>query len=50
MNLSYILEKFGKMLRIGRSPIQTPLDARPALGTKLRYEAPGDLRLETRIM
>ena len=32
--------------RIGRFPVQTPLGARPGLGTQPRYEAPGDLRVE----
>ena len=32
--------------RIGRFPVQTPLGARPGLGTQPRYEAPGDLRAE----
>ena len=31
---------------MGRFPVQTPLGARPGLGTQLRYEAPGDLRVE----
>ena len=30
----------------GQGAVQTPLGARPALGTQPRYEAPGDLRVE----
>ena len=33
----------GIVIRIGRFPVQTPLGARPGLGTQLRYEDPGDL-------
>ena len=33
-------------IRIGRFPVQTPLGARPGLGTQPRYEAPGDLRVK----
>ena len=31
---------------IGRFPVQTPVDARPGLGTQPRYEPPGDLSVE----
>ena len=34
------------IVRIGRFPVQTPLGARPGLGTQPRYEVPGDLRVE----
>ena len=30
-------------MRIGRFPVQIPLDARPGLGTQPRFEAPSDL-------
>ena len=33
-------------IRIGRFSVQTPLSARPGLGTQPRYEVPGDLRVE----
>ena len=33
-------------MRIGRFPVQTPLVARPGLGTQPRYVAPGDLQLK----
>ena len=32
--------------KCGRFPVQTPLGARPGLGTEPRYEVPGDLRVE----
>ena len=35
------------MIIIGWLPVQTPLRARPGLGNKFRYEAPGDLQVET---
>ena len=31
---------------IGSIPVQTPLGARPGLGTQPRYEAQGDLRVK----
>ena len=31
---------------LSTAPVQTPLDARPGLGTQLRCEALGDLRIE----
>ena len=34
----------GGVIRIGRFLVQTPLGARPGLGTQPRFEAPGDLR------
>ena len=34
------------MIGIGRLVVQTPLGAWSGLGTKSRYEAPGDLQLE----
>ena len=34
------------VVRIGRLPVQTPLGARPGLGTQPRYEAPRDPRVE----
>ena len=34
-------------IRIGRFSVQTPLVARPGLGTQARYEAPSDLRIES---
>ena len=33
-------------IEIGRSPVQTPLGARPGLATQPHYEVPGDLRVE----
>ena len=36
----------GVVVRIGRFLVQTPLGARPGIGTQPRYEAPGDLRVE----
>ena len=33
-------------VRNGRFPAQTPLGARPGLGTQPRYEASGDLLVE----
>ena len=32
----------GVVVRIGRFPVQTPLGARPGLGTQSHHEAPGD--------
>ena len=37
---------YGVTIRIGRFLVQTPLGARPGLGTQPRYEAPGDLWVE----
>ena len=34
------------MIRIEGFPVQTPLGTRPDLGTQLRFEAPGDTRVE----
>ena len=34
-------------LIIRRFPVQTPLGAWPGVGTQPRYEAPGDLRVES---
>ena len=42
VTLLFIISDF----RIGRFPVQTPLGARPGLGTQPHYEAPGDLRIE----
>ena len=36
----------GAGIRIGTFSVQTPLGARPGLGTQPRYEAPGDPRVE----
>ena len=36
----------GVAIEIGRFPIQTPLGARPGLGSQPRYEAPGNLRVK----
>ena len=36
----------GVVVRIGRFLVQTPLGARPGIGTQPRYEAPGDLQVE----
>ena len=33
-------------IRIGKFPIQTPLDARPGLGTQPHYEAPGGIKVQ----
>ena len=33
----------------GWIPVQTPLGTRPGFETQSRYEAPGDLRVESRI-
>ena len=35
-----------KIKKIGKFLVQTPLGAWPGLGTQLRYEAPGDLRVK----
>ena len=35
------------VVRIGRFPVQTPLNARPGLGTQPRHKAPGNLRVES---
>ena len=40
------LVSLGGGIRIGRFLVQTPLDARPGLGTQPCYEAPGDLPVE----
>ena len=34
------------VVRIGRFPVQTPLNARPGLGTQPHFEASGDLRFK----
>ena len=34
--------------RIGWFPVRNLLDTRPGLGTQSRFEAPGDLRVETK--
>ena len=34
------------VVRIRGFPVQTPLGARPSLGTQPHYEAPGDLQVE----
>ena len=36
----------GISVRIGRFPVQTPVDAQLGLGTQPCYEAPGDLQVE----
>ena len=36
----------GVVIRIGRLPVQTPLGARPGLGTQPRHKAPGDLQVK----
>ena len=36
----------GIRLRIGSIPVQTPVDARPGLGTQPHDEAPGDPQAE----
>ena len=33
-------------MRTGRFLVRTPLGARPGLGSRPRYEAPGDLQIE----
>ena len=37
---------WGVTLRIGRFPVQTPIDAGPGLGTQPLYEFPGDSQVE----
>ena len=37
-----------RYVTIGRFLVQSPLGARPGLGTQPRYEAPGDLRVKNR--
>ena len=34
------------VIRIGRFPVQNPLDAWPSLRTQTCYETPGNLRVE----
>ena len=36
----------GVVIRIGRVLVQTPLGARPGLGTQPRFEAPSNLKVE----
>ena len=48
-SIIFILEESGLVgqggvIRIGRFLVQTPLGARPGLGTQPRFEAPADLR------
>ena len=40
------LSDLGVIIRIGRFSVQSPIGARPGLGTQSRYEVPGNLRIE----
>ena len=43
---SKLLSELGVVIRIGRHSVQTPLCARPGLGTQPHYKAPDDLQVK----